>query len=203
MDKAPLTPEASLEDLRAIRYMLDRYEEKPILEAWAFFTWAVIIGIGTLINWIMHTMQPITVHASFMKIWVPLILIGIIFESIAFFRRFKKDQIPLNAKSFIKTIIFLMSFFCVSFCIIFSLIATNAPLPGILLAWISNSFFLIGYLSYSSLYYNALMLFIASLPFLLGNWTSPKAYLFSGILTAVFFVAGGIQYSLAGRRNNE
>jgi len=203
MEKKQQSSEASLEDLKAIRYMLGKYEEKPILESWAFFTWSFFITIGTILNWILHTVRPLTVVTAFFHIWVPIMIVGILFETIAFLSRFKKDQVPINAKNFIKTIVFLGGFFSTSSFILYSLISTNAPLPGVILAWIASAFFIIGYLSYSSLFYTALLLFIISIPFLSGNWTSAYAYLATGGISAIAFGIGGIQYSLAGRKAHE
>lgn len=198
MEQGEASREEYLEDLKAVRYMLGKYEEKPILEPWAFFTWAAFIALGTAISWIVHTVHPLTPSEGFFLIWMPVVIIGGLFEGMAFLSRMRKDSVPVNAKGFLKTIIFLVGFFVVSSLIICSLLPTDAPLPGIVLAWLSCAFFLVGYLSYSSLFYLALVVAIISVPFLFTGWTSDWAYLAAGVVCSLAFLVGGIQYIVSG-----
>jgi len=203
MDTNTDSPESYLNDLKEIKYMLGKFEEKPILEPWAFFTWAVFIALGTVISWIVHSIRPLSPFDAFFMIWLPVMITGGLFEGIAFLSRFKKDAVPINTKSFVKTMIFMIGFFFVATLVIYSLLTTNAPLPGILLAFLACAFFLIGYLSYFSLFYSALGMFIISVPFLLAGWTSDTAYFACGVLSSLYFAIGGIQYLVAGKKRHE
>lgn len=190
------------EDLRQIRFMLERSQERPLLESWAFFTWVAVFAIAMAIHWSGYRSGLLGMHEALVSVWLPALVFGALLESAAFVLRFAKDRVPLFSHAFVKLMLCLMGFFVAGSALLLAIIEEGPPVPAIFPLFISVSFFVIGGMSYSVYYLVATGELLAGIVFLTAGWRGPEATLAAGIFGVLAFLAGGILSLLAERRRH-
>lgn len=193
MDEKPDDLKLYLQEVRSLRQLLTKAEEKPLLESWAFWIWGVLLAAGTTLNPWLAAHFHWNMHESLLRLWLPIFLVGITIESIAFIVRFSKDRQPLFAQAFLKTIGGLFGFWLSGTIIFLIMLTPGNPLPALLLLFLSMAFFWLGSISISSFFINAIALAVAGIVFLSNQWTANWSLQLAGYLCAVAFIAAGFQ----------
>jgi len=90
------------DDIAVIKSLLLKVDEKPLIEYWAFFTWAGLILTGTLIHYVLRRTMQLDISAIFLKVWLPVFLAGFFFETLAWIRKMNREAVPLLSRPMIK-----------------------------------------------------------------------------------------------------
>ncbi|MBU0935774.1 MAG: hypothetical protein KKC64_09150 [Spirochaetes bacterium] len=191
-----------LDDIRDIKNLLAQNSEKPIIEAWAYFTWAGLILLGTIGHLLLVLQQSPAAARALWIIWLPLITAAIILESIGFIRMARKrGPVLVNPKRLHDYLS--MSGIGLSFgAILVYLLATGTLQAGILLCLLSSCFLFIAHISFSRILIPAFLLLGLGLVMLATSWTGTAAYAAGGFASAAAFLLGGI-FSRSGQQRHE
>ena len=183
-----------LKDIETIKSLLIEADEKPLIEYWAFITWGIFIIIGSIIEFIARKYFNFSIKEIIFEIWVPVIVIAGIFETIAWVRKTAKESIPLISKLSIK-LFSGCTLIIVVFIILFNLLI-KAGLAGYLPVFVSfmiGSFFIIfGVLTYTPILFYASFLIIYGTVIYFMNIQNEIMALITGIVIAGTFIIAGI-----------
>lgn len=180
-----------LDDVQELKYLLTKAEERPLLKPWAFWVWGGLIVLGTALNVVVSGQARWTMGQSFVRLWLPLFVVGAAVESLAFLSQLRQDQTPWASASFLRALGGLVGFWFAGTLLFLAVLRPENPLPAIFLLFLSMSFFWVASVSFTRLYFLALFAALAGLTFYLGDWRSLAAYVASGLLCAGVFVVGG------------
>ena len=87
--------EKRADDIRAVRKLLAESTDFPLIHPWAFFAWAALVGAGTLVHYELFRGAGIDVRSALVWIWLPVLILGTIVESISFAVRVSTHALPL------------------------------------------------------------------------------------------------------------
>jgi len=183
-----------LKDIETIKSLLIEADEKPLIEYWAFITWGIFIIIGSVIQFFTANYFSLNVTDIIFKIWVPIMAVAGIFETVAWIQKMAKESIPLFSKLSIK-------FFgsCTLICIIFIILLNifidaglSEYLPVIICFMIGTFFILFGTLTYTPMLYFSSFIIIFGTVIYLMNIQNNIMSLITGIVIAGTFITAGI-----------
>jgi hypothetical protein len=89
-------------DIKTIKDVLIKTEEKSIFETWVFFAYGVILILGAIANYLISTFLEISVSGLFYKLWIPLLIIMCFLEPIALVRKMARESMPVFSRTVIK-----------------------------------------------------------------------------------------------------
>jgi len=183
-----------LEDLKTIKDLLVEVEENPLIEPWAFFTWGVLIIIGSILHVIIEYSFNLTGLKHIIFIWSPIIAIGGFFECMGFIRKMSKDCMSLFSRVSKKLWTSLVAITIVFAIIIGILLRTagTAYLPLTMLLYISVCFLGFGLIAYSKMFIPAFFLILISILFFIFDFKVLMAVLVAGLLIGLSFIGIGI-----------
>ena len=87
--------EKRAEDIKAIRELLTQGNDIPLIYPWAFFAWALLVGIGSIAHYELYLTASMGVKAALVWIWLPILILGSVAESLSFAFRASKQALPL------------------------------------------------------------------------------------------------------------
>jgi hypothetical protein len=90
------------QDLKTIKDVLIRTEEKSIFETWVFFAYGIILILGSITNYLILTFLEVSISEVFFKLWIPLLIIMSLLEPIALIRKMSRESLPVFSKTVIK-----------------------------------------------------------------------------------------------------
>ncbi len=182
-----------IEDLKTIKDLLIEVEEKPIVESWAFFTWGLCIVLGSIIHYITEVYLGFKVLDLALKVWLPVLLVGGFFESIAYVKRMTKESIPLLSRT-MKKFVFTFSILLLSFGVILGiLIKLNAAfyIPTLISLFLGVCFASYAYVCATWMYFPAFFLVLLGIMLFIFDVHSPVMSLVVGGAIAAAFLWGG------------
>lgn len=68
--------EKYLQDIETIKDLLAEVDKRPLYEPWAFYAWGGLVAIGSLIHFLVERRSDFPVGEIFLKVWLPVILLG-------------------------------------------------------------------------------------------------------------------------------
>ena len=108
--------ETYLDDLKTIKSLLIKVEDTPLIENWVFISWGIIILGGTLLYFILHQLLHIPNTEVALELWLPVILVGCILETIGWVRAHSRQALSLASPRVYK---FIINFFSIALGLIF------------------------------------------------------------------------------------
>lgn len=184
-----------LNDINTIKSLLIKADEKPLIEYWAFITWGIFVILGTVIHFIVERYFNFTSVELIFEIWVPVIVIAGIFETIAWVQNTVKESIPLFSKLTIKLFGSCM-LLSVVFIILFNFLlkeGLEGYLPEFLSFTVGAFFIMFAAISYTPLFIFASILIIYGTVLYFIDFQSDIISLVTGIVIAGNFIAAGIK----------
>jgi hypothetical protein len=183
-----------LDDLKTIKDLLIEVEEKPLVESWAFFTWGLFIVLGSVLHYITEVYFSFSALDLLLKVWLPVILVGGFFESIAYVKRMTKESIPLFSRTMQKFFLTFAALLLGFGVIAGMLIELHAPsyIPFLITVFMGISFSMYAYVSATWMYFPAFFLILVGILLLIFNFHTSYSSLVIGGANAVAFVWGGI-----------
>ncbi|MFP4363550.1 MAG: hypothetical protein ACLFR1_06740 [Spirochaetia bacterium] len=190
------------EDLSIIRGILEKKEGIPYVKPWAYFTWAAIILLGTLLNTVLYNTQALSFTESAVYIWIPLFVLGIVLETIAWFMKLEDKGIPLLTKEVISFLVSLTFFTVLIGFLVPFLIKPENPVPGIILVVASIGILLFAQVIKRMFYGVAFFIGALGMVFILLNGKSQFYYIAAGVISALTFTVIGV-YELIRERKKK
>ncbi len=183
-----------LDDLKTIKELLIDVEEKPLVESWAFFTWGFCVVIGSVIHYFTEVYLGFKTFDLIVKVWLPVVLVGGFFESIAYVKRMSKEAIPLFTRT-IKKFFLTFATLLIGFGVIAGIfIELNAAfyIPILLTLFMGICFACYAYVSASWMYYQAFFLMVVGILLFVFDFHNSFTPLVVGGAIGITFIWGGI-----------
>jgi len=180
-----------LEDIKDIKTLLSSNQQKPLVPAWSFYIWALMIFLGTVVHTILAiTGSPLLLQALWL-IWLPVLLVGSAFESAGFIQVFRKQRPVLLSPKVLNTYLSLFGLWTSFSAILVFLFSKGQLTPGLLLCILAACYMVIAQLSYHKLLIPGFALLAFGLILLILNWTSIATITITGLACAFSFLLGG------------
>ncbi len=189
MKEDPEKMNSYLKDLQEISDLARRNDENPLVEYWDFISWGILLIIGTLLHSLFFPRQ---LNHALLVIWLPIILVGGVVESLAWAAMVKKLQVPLTNRHNRRKYISLLTVFtavCISF---FYIIHLNGPVPGLMLILLSILFAMIVQMSYFALIAETLITLAAGIILTVLDVHGTAITTATGIYTGCVFLIMGL-----------
>jgi len=198
MDGKSKDKESYLQDLREIRELTARYEERPMVEYWDFLSWGILIILGT----VLHTLFfPAHLNRALLVIWLPVVIVGGTVETVAWFYVVSRLEMPLSSRRnrrFYLAVLMIFTAVCVVF---YYVIHLDGPVPGMILLLVSILFALIAQSTFMALFVETALLLAAGIILtvldLEGRWIGAGTGLFVGLQ----FLALGFHSRILEKKN--
>mgnify|MGYP006306495893 CR=1 FL=1 len=94
-----------LSDLKTVKDLLARHDEKSMLEPWAFHVWGVIVAIATSVHLVLAGRFPDGESALVASVWIPVLLAGGLGELVAWLSRMNRENTPLFGRRFVRFVL--------------------------------------------------------------------------------------------------
>jgi hypothetical protein len=197
--------EKYVKDIETIKSILMQVEENPMIENWAFFTWGFLILIGSLIHYYTIRFMQFSTAEVFLKVWVPIVLIAILLETIAWIKKMSRESIPLLSRVTVKIWLTIIGSFTGTCFIIAIQIQMNevSTLPTIILILFAIILFIYAQVAYSYLYTHAYCLMIVGIIIHLLDLDSQIKFLAAGLACSLIFITAGVTSWVMGKKNAE
>jgi len=181
-----------LEDIRDIKNLLSVNQEKPIVASWAFHSWGTLILLGTLANLAAYRYGGLGFFQSLWWIWVPVMILGGLLESIGFIQVYRRQALVLSSPRVMKTYLGLWGLFVAASVILVHLIRMQAIEPGIILVMLALFFIVFALASFQKVLLPAYLLLGLGIIFMVFGFSSPLGYGAAGFICSLAFFAGGV-----------
>jgi hypothetical protein len=181
-----------LEDIKDIKKLLSVNQEKPIVSPWAFHSWGMLILLGTLANLAGYHKAGLGFDQSLWWIWVPVMVLGGMLESIGFLQVYRAQAPVLSSPRVMKTYLGLWGLFVSASVILVHLIRMQAVEPGIILVMLALFFIVFALASYQRVLGPAYALLGLGIIFMVFGLSNSWSYGAAGLICSLAFFAGGI-----------
>lgn len=147
--------EKYLKDIHTIKNTLIKIEERPLFETWLFFASSFLSFLLAFLHYIASAYFQLPIYDIFLKIWLPITVIGYSLEPLALIKRMSKEAIPLFSRNIIKLYLGMAGVSIASLVIVLLIIKADALdiLPATLLLLFSMYYFLYAQVAYSSWFF--------------------------------------------------
>ena len=191
--------EKRLDDIREIRELLEASKDTPLCYPWAFYSWALLIAVGTIAHFLLFRGSALAVASALVWIWCPIIVLGFVAEGVSCVLRIGKESIPLlNGRLRNAALSTLASMIVFLVLIVRLAPADLGPGMAILLCMLPLIFYIQAF--YASLFLEPFAGIAIGLLFEFFAARDPAAYALAGILVALLFAASGVHAQLLERR---
>jgi hypothetical protein len=90
--------ERRLDDIQTIKEVLLRAEKKYLIEPWSYFGLGALSVAGGLVHFIIWLAFASPGFDYFLFVWVPVLAVGLFFETVGFVRRMAKEALPVLSR---------------------------------------------------------------------------------------------------------
>lgn len=188
-------------DIATIKSIMAEVEKRPMIENWAFFTWAFFMFSASLIHYLGWKVWHYSHSEIFFKVWIPLIVIGCILEGVAWFKRIIKDDVPLlNRQAQVLFInIAMLSVIVIYVMYLIAGLGGAEYLPSVIMLYFAGGMVLYGNAYCNHLY--AVAVFLSVTAIVLNTLTVSFGYkcISAGLITGFAFLTAGILNILISR----
>lgn len=181
-----------LADIREIKSLLTANQQKPLVPAWAFYAWAVVIALGTCVHAFLSFSGSPWLAKALYVVWLPALLIGSLFEAAGFVQVFRRQQPVLLSPKVLNTYLSLGGLWLSFTAILVFLFSRGQLTPGLLLCILAACYMVIAQLSWYKLLVPGFLLLLLGLVFLLLDWSGSAAIVVTGLACALAFALGGL-----------
>jgi hypothetical protein len=187
-----------LEDLREMKDLVQRHEERPIVEYWDFLSWGVLTIIGTLLH---ARFFAASINHALLVIWLPIIILGGVVETLAWFYLTKRIETPLSVRRNQRFYLAGFTIFIAIMFVLYYLIHLKGPIPGMSLLLISILFALVAQMSYMALFLETALTLIAGIVLTLLDFRGIPAATGVGIFVGIMFFTIGVHTRILEKRH--
>ena len=200
---APTTErlEKYIQDVETIRHTLETEDDLLIVKPWALISWGIWTLVGTGLSWLLGH-HGFSAHRLYLVVWLPVIAVGGLFETIAWVRQTRQEAIPLVTKRFLRSLIGATAVIVSFMVFLWFLLDTGLPLAGPTLLAAGTLLLLYCQLAFHESYPEALAVFAAGIFFTVGAFSEWWAMPAAGVLPAAAMIWSGIRYSVKRKKGN-
>ena len=193
------------EDLATIKSILMDVEIRPFLEPWAFISWGGSVLLGTILHFILRNYVGLTLEQISLYMWVPVFVLGIFFEVVAWLRRMSREAMPLFPKPVVKLFIALTGIIAaLGFMIaIVSKHTGISYVPHFILASFGICLIYYGQIALMSYFAYGYFLIICAFLFYLIPLTPDQSYFVAGLLLSGTFFGAAISTYRSEKRAHD
>ncbi|WP_148223916.1 hypothetical protein [Spirochaeta thermophila] len=191
--------EQYLEDIKEIKRILTEREGYPLVEAWAFFLWGLLVFLGTFLSWWVGRLGW-SEHQCFLGVWLPLVVVGAVGETVSWVRQSRRFGMLLFSPRMVRLMLAAFGVVVVCGALIYALLDTGRDVPGLYVMVGSIPLLFYGLMSYPELFVPAMGLLFVGAFLWIGGWSSSWVYLASGVMVGLFYVASGVAFRFWERR---
>lgn len=186
----------SNEQIHILQEVLERRRARRVLEPWAFFTWAVLIALGTAVQTWMFPGLGLQDGSAPSLLWAGIVGLGILLESLAFIRQSISLGLGPWAKRYHPFYWFFGTGSLTAAGFILGLIRADAAqaIPYLLLPTIALSFSVLGIMGFKGFYQVGLSAGILGIAILAFAPGSPELVPAVGFSISLVMLLGGIVY---------
>lgn len=181
-----------LEDIRDIKKLLTANEEKPIVSPWAFYSWGLLILIGTGAHAAARSLLGLDYYSGLLLVWAPAVLIGAVLEGLAYFQVYRRRALVISNPRVMKTYLGLWGLFVSGSVITIRLLALGAMEPGLILVMLALFFMVYALASYHRILGPAYGLLGLGIIFMALRLGGASSYVAAGLASSLAFLAGGL-----------
>jgi len=192
--------EKRVDDIRAIRAMLAESSDMPLVYPWAFFAWALLAAAGTVAHYLLYTRNGLDVRNALVLIWLPILVLGAVAESVSFALKAGKTSVLLLNRRFGGALLGAFATIIILTVVAIRLCLTGAMTPGLRVLMASFPIIFYVQLSYSSLFIEALLGLSVGLLLEFAGANDPSHFLAGGLFMSLFYAAGGFHILSIERR---
>jgi hypothetical protein len=187
-----------LRDLKEMKDLAARHEERPIVEYWDFISWGALLILGTLLH---ARFFPDAINTALLAIWLPVLVIGGLVETMAWVYLVKRLEMPLssrrNKRFYLASVVILIA---VIF-ILYYLIHLNGPIPGMMLLLLAVLFAFVAQMSYLGLFIETVLTLSAGIVLTMLDVRGPGASIGVGFFAGLTFIVMGLHTRMLEKRN--
>jgi hypothetical protein len=193
------------QDIKTIKDVLIKTEERSIFETWVFFTYGIILILGAIANYLMLTLLELSVSDVFFRLWLPLLIIMSLLEPIALFRKMVKESLPIMSKTVTKFYLGIFgSFAAADFLIVLTYKSGNFNIiPYFVLCFWVIALLFYAQISYSSIFFHAFSLIFAGMLLYLADIPFEAQIIAIALITGVSNFIIGITCHIKDKKINE
>ncbi len=181
-------------NLSEMKSLLIDTEERILVETWAFFTWGGLLFAGTAGHFLLYRYYGFTISDLLLKLWLPLLIIAIFLESIAWFRKMINDSLPLFNRIAVKLWMSISGATIVFIFVIYLMVQSNnvdyIPVTMQLLMAVVMLYY--AQISNYHIYISAFFLILTGMIIYLLGLVSEIQMVIVGITTGCAFIYGGV-----------
>ncbi len=194
--------EKRVEDIRAIRQLLAEGDEIPLVHPWAFMVWAFLVGAGSVVHYLLFLRSGIEVRTALVWIWLPVLILGALAESISWAVRLNKRALPLfNRRLGGAILACLASMIVLTVAIIHLALVAFTPGMAILLSTVPLVFY--AQVCYASLFIETFAGIAGGLLLEFAGVEGPVSLLAAGLAVAFLYAVSGVHAQLIERRRRD
>ena len=168
---------------------------QPLFENWVFYAWGAILIAGAALHFAVSRRLTWTPMNEFLRLWVPLICIGLTLESTAYVLNAKRAGLPFWSRDFARVASALVGGTAVIVFLVVVLFDAGVGqlVPDVLLLGFAILMFLFGqHPSYGHLNYLAYFALAAAVVLYLFHPDSAVSGLLCGIVAGVSMIVAGV-----------
>ncbi|HUW69358.1 MAG TPA: hypothetical protein VMX33_03935 [bacterium] len=188
-----------VEDLQAIRGLLSLSTDIPVLHWWVFIVWAVLVGGGTLIHFMLYRSTAMAAKTALVWIWLPILILGAVVESISFALMADREKLPLFNRRFGGAMLGSIASLVVITVVAIHL-ANVGLTPGIIILLCSLPVAFYAQISYAGLFIETFGGIAVGLLFEFAGAHGDLAFLASGVFAAIEYAVAGAHLRLFQRQ---
>lgn len=191
--------ERYLADLREMKALVDRHEEKPVVEYWDFLSWGLLIIAGTLLH---ARFFPADLNRGLFAVWLPVLLAGGLVETFAWLYLVRRMETPLslrrNLRFYLAAVVILIALLF----ILYFVVHLEGPVAGILLLLLTILITLVALSTYMALFFETIVLLISGIILCIIDPPGTPPLIAAGIIAGLSFMALGIHSRILEKRNS-
>ncbi len=193
------------QDIKTIKDVLIKTEEKSIFETWVFFAYGIILILGAIANYLILTFLEVTISGIFFKLWIPLLIIMGLLEPIALIRKMSKESLPVFSKTVIKLYLGIFGLFAIAaFPIILLYKSGNLNvLPYFVLCFWVIALLFYAQIASPSIFFHAFFLIFAAILLYLADISLGAQIMAIALIIGVSSIVIGITEFIKDKKSNE
>jgi hypothetical protein len=194
--------EKYLADLETIRALMTRYEEQSLVRPWVFLIWGILVIPAAFLSRSMTTAGRMTVSETFLSIWVPVLVIGGILETVGWFQHARIAGTALVSGRMSRLLLTAAGVIVLVVILVVAMLPVG-PSPAVVLAIAASPILMYALMTYASLFLEAYLLLASAAALMIlesAGGVVPFGAVEAGVLAGVTFVVVGIHTALAEQK---
>lgn len=203
MEEKKRDVEEYLKDLADIKEIMDQSEDSGIIEVWVFWVYGILVTVASVLSYLLMTGRDLSRMDVFLSVWLPVMFIAGVLETVGWVRKMDKKSIPLFSRRFMKVVSGLAGLVVIVSIMLYFLIQAEIPHAGIYLMAGAIPLFFYSQLTFSSIIIEAWILTGGGILFLINNVSSIQSSLFAGIIIGISYFILGFHMRYEEKKSNE